>query len=77
MNNQEIQDNKLYLKKDLLKYLGDKGLPCSYPTLLKYEKLGVIPLPKGGIDSFRSRWRVYTGKEIKKIAILLKKKLIK
>lgn len=33
----------IYTKKHLLKALAEAGLPYSYKSLIKYEKLGVIP----------------------------------
>ena len=69
----ELDDEKIYLKKDLVSYLKSKNLPHSYPTILRYEKRGVIPSPRmntKGMDylNFTSDWRVYTGKTIKMIA---------
>ena len=71
----ELEDDKNYFKKDLLAYLKSKGLPASYPTLLDYERKGIIPSPRNQIEGFKVAWRVYTGKEIKKIVNILQGKM--
>lgn len=67
----ELQSDRLYYKSDLQKYLKSRGLPFSYPTILRYERLGVIPSPRRKVDDFTKQWRVYTGDEIKVIANIL------
>lgn len=65
----DIKDDKVYYKGDLLAYLKSKGLPASYPTLLKYEKEGILPPPrKEKVGNFPKKWRVYTGREMKELA---------
>jgi hypothetical protein len=66
------EDNKLYFKKDLLTYLEQQGLPHTKPTLLRYERLGIIPSPRRRIEGFERAWRVYTGLQIKEISNILK-----
>lgn len=66
------EDDKLYFKKDLLRYLKQKGLPHSKPTLLKYERMGIVPSPRRRIEGFKLAWRVYTGAMIKEIANIMK-----
>ena len=66
-----LEDDKIYYKHDLQEYLKIRGLPYSYPTILRYERLGVIPSPRRKVDDFTNRWRVYTGLEIKQIAHIL------
>jgi len=53
----ELEDQKLYFKKSLLLFLKQQGLPHSKPTLLKYEKLGLIPSPRRNIEGFSKNWR--------------------
>lgn len=67
----ELQSDRLYYKNDLQKYLKSKGLPFSYPTILRYERLGLIPSPRRAVDDFTRKWRIYTGDEIKVIASIL------
>jgi len=78
MTESELQDNKLYFRKDLTAYLKSQGLPFSKQTILKYERMGIIPSPRSHIDTMkkgRKRWRIYTGSEIKEIAKILKYKI--
>lgn len=70
----ELQSDRLYYKNDLQKYLKSRGLPYSYPTILRYERLGVIPSPRRKVDDFTRKWRVYTGDDIKVIANILSEK---
>lgn len=63
----------MYLKKHLLDALSKEGLPCSYSTLLKYEKLGVIPKAKHTLSYNDSEWRSYTEREVNMIIKLVKK----
>ena len=70
----EIDNDKLYLKRDLQLYLKKMGLPSSYPTIIKYEKMGLIPSPRRTIAGFEHKWRLYTGEEIKDIAEILKQR---
>jgi len=68
----DLIDDKLYFKKDLQVHLKMLGLPYSYPTILSYERKGLIPSPRRNIESFKTKWRVYTGKEIKEIGESIK-----
>lgn len=70
----DIDEHKLYFKRDLQAYLKSQGLPFSYPTIIKYERIGAIPSPRYTIEGFENRWRLYTGKEIIDIAEILKKR---
>ena len=72
VKNMKLDDDKFYLKKDLLLYLKKSGLPHTYPTLLSYERKGIIPSPRRRIEGFKVAWRMYTGAEIKEIANTLK-----
>lgn len=56
--------DKLYSKKHLLKALKAAKLPASYPTMLKYETLGVLTKPQGQVIYDDRVWRFYTQKEI-------------
>jgi hypothetical protein len=56
----------LYSKKHLLKAMKAAKLPYTYVTLLKYEKLGLIPVPRTPTDDGGRGWRFYTEGEIKK-----------
>jgi len=71
----ELIDDKNYHKHDLQTYLKSKGLPFSYPTILRYERAGVIPSPRRKVDDFTNKWRVYTGLEIKQIAHTLSERI--
>jgi len=78
MTENEIQDNKLYFRSDLEAYLKDQGLPSTRPTIVRYEKLGIIPSPRSHIATMKKGkkgWRVYYGSEIKEIAEILKSKM--
>jgi len=78
MTENEIEDNKLYFRSELEIYLKSQGLPFSKQTIIKYEKLGIIPSPRSHIDTMkkgRKRWRVYLGSEIKEIAKILRYKI--
>jgi DNA-binding transcriptional MerR regulator len=66
----ELIEGKLYLKKDLQKYLSDMGIPCSTPTLIKYEAEGIIISPRTS-----TKWRVYTADEIREIGLILTKRM--
>jgi hypothetical protein len=63
---------KLYSKKHLLDALRAEGLPCTYPTLLKYERLNVINKPKETITFDDREWRLYTRDEIEIITLASK-----
>lgn len=67
----ELKGDRLYYKSDLQRYLKSKNLPYSYPTILRYERLGKIPSPRRKVDDFTKQWRVYTGDEIRVIANIL------
>lgn len=59
---------KVYTKQHLLARLREEGLPCSYRSLLNYEKLGLFP-KKSNSDTLgvASTWRFYSLAEIDKI----------
>lgn len=58
---------KVYTKVHLLKALQKAKLPYSYKSLLKYEKLGIIPR-KSSIDVVgNNTGRFYTQEEITEI----------
>lgn len=69
----EIDENRFYYKRDLIAYLKSQDLPHSQPTIIKYEKLGIIPSPRNSSSS--NNWRLYTGKELKDIANSLREKM--
>ena len=74
----ELIDKNLYFRKDLSAHLKSKGLPFTKNTILKYERLGIIPSPRSHVSTMkkgRKRWRVYTGAEIKEIAKILRYKI--
>lgn len=72
----DIQNDKYYLKKDLMAYLKGIGVASTYPTILKYERMGVIPSPRRTIEGFKINWRLYKGSEIKKIGRILSKTVV-
>ena len=56
---------KLYKKQVLLACLKDVGLPSSYFTLLRYEKIGIIPpAPYFAYQKDGTPERLYTNKSI-------------
>ena len=69
--------NKLHSKIMLLKILKESGLPHSYPSLLRYERKGIIKKPKGSIHYDDRIWRFYTIEEINAIASILRRHLNK
>lgn len=64
---------KVYTKKHLLEALSKEGLPATYKSLLKYEKLGIIPT-NGSAEGVGTagNWRLYTEEEIKSIVVKVK-----
>lgn len=64
---------KVYTKKHLLDALEKEGLPASYKSLLKYEKLGIIPTNNTaeGLGN-AGNWRLYTEDDIKNIVAKVK-----
>lgn len=59
---------KVFTKKHLFDALKEAGLPYSYKSLLKFERLGIIPTNNAsGEVSGVNNWRLYTEKEIKEI----------
>ena len=65
--------NKIYSKKILLEKLKEVGLPFSYPTLLRWEKIGLIKRPKAEIHYTDRSWRFYSISEINGIIKIIKK----
>lgn len=61
---------KILTKKHLLEALKAEGLPSSYKTLLKFERLGIIPV-RGAVER-SGNWRLYTEQEIKEIVEMVK-----
>lgn len=68
---------QLHSKIVLLKTLKEAGLPHSYPSLLRYEKKGIIRRPIGEIKYPDRAWRFYTVEEINAIVGILRKHLNK
>ena len=64
---------KIYSKKILLDRLQELKLPCTYPSLLRYERNGLIKKPVNMIVFNDRSWRMYTNKEINEIIEILKK----
>ena len=64
---------QLYSKRFLLKELKRNRLPHSYLTLLRYEKIGVIPTAKTAIGFGNGRWRFYTEEDINTIVDRVRK----
>lgn len=61
---------KVLTKKHLLEALAKEGLPSSYKSLLKYERLGIVPT-KGAVER-SGNWRLYTEQEIKEIVQMVR-----
>ena len=58
---------KLYTRSELQYELKKAGLPSAYPTILRYEKTGVISKPVNAIHYVDRSWRLYTSEEIERI----------
>ena len=56
--------DSLFSKKHLLIALRQSGLPCTYMTLLKYERKGIIDQPQHMQMMNGKQWRFYTEEEI-------------
>ena len=72
-----MEQEKFYTKQHLLKALKQAGLPCSYPTLIRYETLGKINKPEKTISFNDREWRLYTRVEIDDIIIKIRSFKIK
>ena len=57
--------DNLRSKQHFLKALKSAGLPASYPTLLLWEKEGVIEKPKVMKMINGKKWRFYSVEEIR------------
>jgi hypothetical protein len=57
--------NELIGKKQLLQALKDAGLPCTYPTLLRFERMGLIAKPASLVAYEDRSWRFYTVEELR------------
>jgi len=71
INEIENGADKLFYLKHLSIYLKYKGLPFSHPTILNYEKAGIIKSSRLTIPHRGNNARVYTGPEIVGIAATL------
>lgn len=69
--------NKLYSKQKLLEELKNAKLPHSYPSLIRYERRGIVRRPKGEVHYKDRSWRFYTAVEIERIIQKIKKHLSK
>ena len=67
--------DKLYRRPALEKYLEENGLPHSHPTIIKYEKRGIIPSPRQQFDDTKYPPRAYTWDEIVQIGEILRSKI--
>jgi len=56
---------EIYTKQDLYNALKEAGLPCSRPTVIRYEKLGLIAKNKT-LKGWKKATVIYTEAEIKK-----------
>jgi len=63
----------LFTKMHLLQALKDAGEPCSYSSLLYYEKLGVVKKPTRSIPMGDRSYRAYTQAEIDRTVSKIKK----
>jgi DNA-binding transcriptional MerR regulator len=59
-----IYEDKIYRKSDLIRLLEFHGLGCSYPTIIRYEKIGLITSPRSDKPGLKDRARVYTGAQL-------------
>jgi len=56
--------SQVFTKKHLAAALKEAGLPYSYPTLLNYERQGIIAKPNQNAEYEDRFWRFYTQEEI-------------
>lgn len=56
---------KLYSKKYLFEALAAAKLPSTRPSVIKYERLGLIPVPTGNAVLGGHGQRFYTKEQIK------------
>lgn len=60
----DMKTHTYYSMMHLREALADAGLPNSRLTILKYERLGIIPAPQSVENFPQTSWRFYTLKEI-------------
>jgi len=63
---------KILTKAHLLAELKKNKLPCSYLSLVRWEKDGTIPRPENTINYGRNKVRVYTEAEVASIIDIIK-----
>ena len=66
----ELKKNWL-TPEDLYKALKEEGYSANIDSLKRWEKAGIIPLPKR-VNVRSNEWRVYTKEDIEKIITHLK-----
>jgi len=67
------KQNALYGAKYIRQLLKDQGLPCTYVTLLNYERRGIIPAPSSVMEYPDRNWRLYTASEVHAVVNAIKK----
>lgn len=65
----EVVNDKEYFRGQLAQVLKSEKLPCSKPTFLKLERLGVIEKPIKFLPLGPYQYRIYSGEQIKNIVI--------
>jgi hypothetical protein len=69
----KLDNDKEYYMKDLRRYLQSQQIPCSKPTLYKYEMEGVFKPRRKSI--FGRTTRVFSADELIHIGELVKKRM--
>jgi len=64
--------SQVFTKKHLAAALKEAGLPYSYPTLLNYERQGIIAKPNQNAEFVDRFWRFYTREEIDQAVVNVK-----
>lgn len=67
-----IRADKIYKKSHLMKLLEFHGLGSTYLTILRYERMGLIPSPRIMTDGLKVRQRRYTGAQLLEIVDIVK-----
>lgn len=68
----EVRADKIYKKSHLSKLLEFNGLGSSYLTILRYERIGLIPSPRIMDEGLKVRQRRYTGAQMLEIVDIVK-----
>ena len=67
----DLDSKRMHYRSELEAYLKSLGLPFSHPTIISYEKKGIIPSPRMRVGAGIGR-RAYTAEEMIEIGNKLK-----